>query len=123
MKNLNFLKLFFGIMLMMVSTTFIGCVDDNDDTEAPYLEVSPTTLEFTTSGVAAEGSQSYFEITTNRAWTATVTDNKSWVTLSAIQGDGNTRVNVSIPAGINDEATIEIIISNKVGPLDRKSVV
>ena len=109
-------------MLMMVSTTFIGCVDDNDDTEAPYLEVSPTTLEFTTSGVAAEGSQSYFEITTNRAWTATVTDNKSWVTLSAIQGDGNTRVNVSIPAGINDEATIEIIISNKVGPLKKEYV-
>ena len=122
MKNLNFLKLFFGIMLMMVSTTFVGCVDDNDDTEAPYLEVSPTTLVFTTSGTAADDSQSYFEISTNRAWTAVVNDNKSWVTLSAIQGDGNTRVNVSIPAGINDEATVEITISNKVGPLKKEYV-
>ena len=122
MKNLNFLKLFFGIMLMMVSATFVGCVDDNDDTEAPYLEVSPTTLEFTSNGVAAEGSQSYFEISTNRAWTAQVLGDKSWVTLSAIQGDGNTKVNVSIPAGINDEATIEITISNKVGPLKKELV-
>ena len=122
MKNLNFLKLFFGIMLMMVSTTFVGCVDDNDDTEAPYLEVSPTTLVFTTSGTPADGSQSYFEISTNRAWTAVVNDNKSWVTLSAIQGDGSTRVNVSIPAGINDEAVVEITISNKVGPLKKEYV-
>lgn len=43
MRNLNFLKLFYGLMLVMVSTAFVSCVDDNDDTEAPYLEVSPTT--------------------------------------------------------------------------------
>ena len=46
MRNLNFLKLFYGLMLVMVSTAFVSCVDDNDDTEAPYLEVSPTTLIF-----------------------------------------------------------------------------
>lgn len=50
MRNLNFLKLFYGLMLVMVSTAFVSCVDDNDDTEAPYLEVSPTTLIFGLDG-------------------------------------------------------------------------
>ena len=57
MKNLNFLKLFLSMMLMVLSTTFVGCVDDNDDTEAPYLEITPSTLEFPSSG-----GQAYFEI-------------------------------------------------------------
>lgn len=87
MKNLNFLKLFFGTMLLIATTAFVSCVDDNDDTEAPYLEVSPTNLIFTTDGTPAEGSQSSFEISTNRHWTATVKDDKSWVTLSATEGD------------------------------------
>ena len=57
MRNLNFLKLFYGLMLVMVSTAFVSCVDDNDDTEAPYLEVSPTTLIFGLDGQPANGSQ------------------------------------------------------------------
>lgn len=122
MKNLNFLKLFLGTMFLIVTTTFVGCVDDNDDTEAPFLEVSPTSLIFTTDGVPAEGSQSSFEISTNRHWTATVKDDKSWVTLSAAQGDGPATIQVSIPEGINDEANIDIQISNKVGPLATATV-
>ena len=54
MRNLNFLKLFYGLMLVMVSTAFVSCVDDNDDTEAPYLEVSPTTLIFGLDGQEAK---------------------------------------------------------------------
>lgn len=82
MRNLNFLKLFYGLMLVMVSTAFVSCVDDNDDTEAPYLEVSPTTLIFGLDGQPASGSQASFDISTNRSWKATVKDDKSWVTLS-----------------------------------------
>lgn len=122
MKNLNFLKLFFGAMLLIATTAFVSCVDDNDDTEAPYLEVSPTNLIFTTDGTPAEGSQSSFEISTNRHWTATVKDDKSWVTLSATEGDGSATIQVSIPENINDEASIEIQISNKVGPLMTETV-
>ena len=66
MRNLNFLKLFYGLMLVMVSTAFVSCVDDNDDTEAPYLEVSPTTLIFGLDGQPANGSQASFDISTNR---------------------------------------------------------
>ena len=122
MKNLYFPKLFFGTMLLTVLMAFVSCVDDNDDTEAPFLEVSPTNLTFTTDGVPAEGSQSSFEISTNRHWTATVQDDKSWVTLSATEGDGSATIQVSIPEGINDEANIDIQISNKVGPLMSKTV-
>ena len=122
MKNLNFLKLFFGTILLIATATFVSCVDDNDDTEAPFLEVSPTSLIFTTDGVPAEGSQASFEILTNRHWTATVKDDKSWVTLSATEGDGSATIQVSIPEGINDEANIDIQISNKVGPLMTETV-
>ena len=89
MRNLNFLKLFYGLMLVMVSTAFVSCVDDNDDTEAPYLEVSPTTLIFGLDGQPANGSQASFDISTNRSWKATVKDDKSWVTLSKYEGEGS----------------------------------
>lgn len=60
MRNLNFLKLFYGLMLVMVSTAFVSCVDDNDDTEAPYLEVSPTTLIFGLDGQTSQRKPSFF---------------------------------------------------------------
>lgn len=97
MRNLNFLKLFYGLMLVMVSTAFVSCVDDNDDTEAPYLEVSPTTLIFGLDGQPANGSQASFDISTNRSWKATVKDDKSWVTLSKYEGEGSATIQVSIP--------------------------
>lgn len=122
MKNLNFLKLFYGLMLVMVSTAFVSCVDDNDDTEAPYLEVSPTTLIFGLDGQPANGSQASFDISTNRSWKATVKDDKSWVTLSKYEGEGSATIQVSIPENINDEASVVIEISNKVGVLMSETV-
>ena len=122
MKNLTFLKLFFTTMFVMATALFAGCVDDNDDTEAPRLEVSPKTLVFDTDGTPVEGSQSYFEISANRHWTATVLDDKTWVTLSKMEGDGSDKVQVSIPEGITDEAKVLIQISNKVGVLMKEEV-
>ena len=122
MKNLTFLKLFVTTMFVMATALFAGCVDDNDDTEAPRLEVSPKTLVFDTDGTPVEGSQSYFEISANRHWTATVLDDKTWVTLSKIEGDGSDKVQVSIPEGITDEAKVLIQISNKVGVLMKEEV-
>ena len=122
MRNLNFLKLFYGLMLVMVSTAFVSCVDDNDDTEAPYLEVSPTTLIFGLDGHPANGSQASFDISTNRSWKATVKDDKSWVTLSKYEGEGSATIQVSIPENVNDEASVVIEISNKVGVLMSETV-
>lgn len=122
MKNLTFLKLFVTTMFVMATALFAGCVDDNDDTEVPRLEVSPKTLVFDTDGTPVEGSQSYFEISANRHWTATVLDDKTWVTLSKMEGDGSDKVQVSIPEGITDEAKVLIQISNKVGVLMKEEV-
>lgn len=122
MRNLNFLKLFYGLMLVMVSTAFVSCVDDNDDTEAPYLEVSPTTLIFGLDGQPANGSQASFDISTNRSWKATVKDDKSWVTLSKYEGEGSATIQVSIPENVNDKANVVIEISNKVGVLMSETV-
>lgn len=122
MRNLNFLKLFYGLMLVMFSAAFASCVDDNDDTEAPFLEVSPTTLIFGSNGQPVSDSQASFEISTNRAWKATIKDDKSWVTLSQEKGEGSATVEVSIPEGIDDEASVVIEISNKVGTLMSQTV-
>lgn len=122
MTNLSSLKFWYGLLLMVVMVAFTACVDDNDDTEAPYLKLSPTTLTFTGEGTPAEGSQSYFEISTNRKWTATVESEKSWVTLSAYEGEGAAKIEVSVPAGISDNANIDIKISNSSGTLMSKTV-
>ena len=122
MRNLNFLKLFYGLMLVMVSTAFVSCVDDNDDTEAPYLEVSPPTLIFGLDGQPANGSQASFDISTNRSGKATVKDDKSWVTRSKYEGEGSATIQVSIPENVNDEASVVIEISNKVGVLMSETV-
>lgn len=122
MRNLNFLKLFYGLMLVMISTAYVSCVDDNDDTEAPYLEVSPTTLTFGLDGQPTSGSQASFDISTNRSWKATVKEDKSWVTLSKYEGEGSATIQVSIPENVNDEASVVIEISNKVGALKSETV-
>jgi hypothetical protein len=119
MKNLNFLKLFMATMIMAISTVMTGCVDDND-TEAPFLTVTPTSITFNDEGNAADDSQDFIEISTNRQWTAT--SNQSWLTLSETQGEGNAKVYLSVPAGTNGEATITIQISNKVGALAQEFV-
>lgn len=122
MRDLKFLKLFYGLMLVMVSAAFVSCVDDNDDTEAPFLEVSPTTLIFGLNGQPADGSQASFEIKANRSWKAIVEEDKSWVTLSKTEGEGSATIQVSIPENINDVATVVIQMSNKVGVLMSKTV-
>lgn len=55
MRKRNYLKLLLGMFVMVVSTTFMGCVDDNDDTSAPYLKVTPTSLAFNEDGTPKEG--------------------------------------------------------------------
>ncbi|MGL4519851.1 MAG: DUF5689 domain-containing protein [Phocaeicola sp.] len=119
MKRLNSIFLF---LTMLFTVSFVSCVDDNDDTEAPFLTVSPTVLLFGNDGQPQAGSQNHFEVATNRSWIATVQDNKSWVTLSRTAGEGGAQIEVSIPEGINDEATILIQISNKVGVLKSETV-
>ena len=122
-KNLKLLKFVAAFMFAIVSTTFTSCVNDNFDTEAPFLEVTPTQLTFGNNGLPTENNQNSFIIKTNRPWKAIVQDGKDWVTLSQTEGEGETTVYVSIPQGINDEASVLVQVSNKVGILLSQTVV
>ena len=44
MKKVNSLKFWHELLFMLMMVSFTACVDDNEDTEAPYLEVNPATL-------------------------------------------------------------------------------
>lgn len=77
---------------------------------------------FGLDGQPANGSQASFDISTNRSWKATVKDDKSWVTLSKYEGEGSATIQVSIPENVNDEASVVIEISNKVGVLMSETV-
>ena len=118
--NLNFLKSFYVVTLMLITAVFVGCVDDDPTLGAPFLNVSTSELTFLQDGT--EGNTATFKIETNRQWKATVVDGKDWVSFYPAEGDGNATVEVSVPDGINDEATILIEVLNKMGTLLSKTV-
>lgn len=115
MKKVNSLKFWHELLFMLIMVSFTACVDDNEDTEAPYLEVNPTTLTFENGGVQT------LEISTNRQWKATVED-ADWISLSKIQGEGSDQIQVSVPEGTIGEAKINIIMSNRSGILKSATV-
>lgn len=115
MKKVNSLKFWHELLFMLMMVSFTACVDDNEDTEAPYLEVNPTTLTFENGGVQT------LEISTNRQWKATVED-ADWISLSKIQGEGSDQIQVSVPEGTIGEAKINIIMSNRSGILKSATV-
>lgn len=115
MKKVNSLKFWHELLFMLMMVSFTACVDDNEDTEAPYLEVNPATLTFENGGVQT------LEISTNRQWKATVED-AGWISLSKIQGEGSDQVQVSVPEGTIGEAKINIIMSNRSGILKSATV-
>lgn len=115
MKKVNSLKFWHGLLFMLMMVSFTACVDDNEDTEAPFLEVNPATLTFENGGVQT------LEISTNRQWKATVED-ADWISLSKTQGEGSDQIQVSVPEGTIGEAKINIIMSNRSGILKSATV-
>lgn len=115
MKKVNSLKFWHELLFMLIMVSFTACVDDNEDTEAPYLEVNPATLTFENGGVQT------LEISTNRQWKATVED-ADWISLSKTQGEGSDQIQVSVPEGTIGEAKINIIMSNRSGILKSATV-
>ncbi|MBE6182517.1 MAG: hypothetical protein E7148_07480 [Rikenellaceae bacterium] len=121
MKKTKFWMLSWAILLA-AAVGFTACVDDDEDTEMPYLEVTPTALTFGEDGVALNGNT--ININTNRAWNITLlaadgdtVDPAEWITLSKYEGGGNSTVLVDVQAGTVASATAKITISNQAGPL------
>ncbi|MDR0893510.1 MAG: DUF5689 domain-containing protein [Mediterranea sp.] len=124
MKQLKISKLLYVLMLAVTSTLLVNCVDDNDDKEAPYFEVSPTTLNFDLNGQPASGSQATFDIKTNRPWKITVPEElTTWLSLSQTEGDGPATIKVTVPeTSTARTANITVAFSNKVGVLKSQVV-
>ena len=118
--NLNFLKSFYAITFMLIAIVFTGCVDEDPELGAPFLNVSTSELLFAQDGT--DGNSASFKIETNRQWRATVPSGAEWVNFYPAEGEGNATIEVSVPEGINDEATILIEVLNKMGTLLSKTV-
>ena len=123
MRKRNYLKLLLGMFVMVVSTTFMGCVDDNDDTSAPYLKVTPTSLAFNEDGTPKEGDGS-FAVEANRPWRVTMDEEAAkWVTVEPASGDGNATVEVRVPATTKGQsAELTFAIYNSYGDLQTQKV-
>ena len=114
--------MFFGAMMAVVLTV-TGCVDDNEDKGAPYLEVTPTTLAFDEEGQPADEWNGVFTVQTNRPWRATVEEEQSWVRLSATEGEGDASIAVSMPASNQGRtAKVTFAIYNSYGDLQTQVV-
>lgn len=119
MKKSNLLRLFFGTLLTVTATAFVGCVDSNEDNGAPALAVSPaSTLAFNADGDSSDEFNGVFAVKTNRPWKATVEAGQEWVTLSAYEGNGDANVSVFVPAStVGRTAKVTFEIFNSYGPL------
>lgn len=116
MNKINSLKSWHGLLLMlMMLLSFTSCTDDEQDSEAPYLEVNPSSLTFENGGIQE------LEISTNRDWVAEVED-AEWLSLSKTSGTGSEKIQVSVPEGTNGNTKINITISNQSGVLKSATV-
>lgn len=123
MKKSAFWKMLFGMLTTVVLAAFVGCVDDNDDMGAPYLEVKPQTLAFDMDGAAADEFGGIFVVETNRPWRAEVEEGADWVRLGASKGDGATTVEVAVPqANKGRSAKVTFEVYNSYGPLLTQTV-
>ncbi len=113
MKSKKFFALVFSA-LMFAMTFMVSCADSPEDTQAPYLEVTPLEIEFSTDGVATNGNT--IEIKTNRVWEIQVPETPAnFVTLSSLSGEGDATVQVSVPAGATTSTTLTVRITNPTG--------
>ncbi|WP_418673840.1 DUF5689 domain-containing protein [Alistipes putredinis] len=123
MKKSSIWKLLFSALTVFAVAVFAGCTDDNDDMDAPYLNVTPENLTFDAEGQPADEYNGTFIVETNRPWRAIVEDGQTWVRLSATEGEGDTAVTVTVPASnIGQSAKVTFEVYNSYGALIQKDV-
>lgn len=123
MKQSSIWKLLFSALTVFAVAVFAGCVDDNDDMGAPYLNVTPENLTFDAEGQPADEYNGTFIVETNRPWRAVVEDEQTWVRLSATEGEGDAAVTVTVPASnIGQSAKVTFEVYNSYGALIQKDV-
>ncbi len=118
MKRDLWSKLFVGTLMLFTAFAFTACVDDNNDTGMPYLELEAETLPFT-----LEGGSASFTVETNRPWFLTLDEGCDWLTVAPTMGEGTTDVEISLSeASYGRVATIDFHLANSYGVYITKSL-
>jgi len=97
MKTYNF------YLLLISSIFFISCETSNP--EADLLSVSTTSI-----GIKKSLTSSYFDITCNSSWTASISGN--WATITPTYGNGNGHISIKTTTnntGAKRYATVTVI--------------
>lgn len=118
MKKNMFSKLLLGAAMLFMTASFTACVDDNEDKGMPYLELGAVELPFT-----LEGGEAFFTVSTNRPWSATLGEGSDWIVVDPMEGVGETKVSISVPAATRGRVgTIAFHLANTYDIFETKSV-
>lgn len=118
MKNNMFSKLLLGAAMLLMAASFTACVDDNEDKGMPYLELGAEELPFT-----LEGGEAFFPLSTNRPWSATLGEGSDWIVVDPMEGVGDTKVEISVPAATRGRVgSISFHLANTYGVYETKTV-
>ncbi|MBQ1222021.1 MAG: BACON domain-containing protein, partial [Alistipes sp.] len=93
MKKTLWMKLSLMLVMLLSAVSFTACVDDNEDVGMPYLTLDVEELPLTN-----EGGVATFTLSTNRPWTASLAEGSEWISLSKMEGEGTTELELSVPA-------------------------
>lgn len=97
MKQRFWIKVLFGVVLLLTTMSFVACEEDREEVGTPYLELDIEELPLT-----LEGGNVHFTVLTNRPWQATLSEGSEWIAMTPMQGVGRTEVELSIPASDYD---------------------
>lgn len=107
------------VVMLLSAVSFTACVDDNEDVGMPYLE-----LDIEEFPLTVEGGNATFTLSTNRPWTATIAEGSEWISLSPMQGEGTTEVEISVPATTYGRVgEVEFHLANTYAVYETKTLV
>lgn len=119
MKKTLWMKLSLLVVMLLSAVSFTACVDDNEDVGMPFLELDIEELPLTD-----EGGVATFTVATNRPWTATLAEGSEWISLSKMQGEGTTEVELSVPATTYGRVgEVQFHLSNTYAVYETKTLV
>lgn len=119
----SIVKLLFGAWTVLAAGLFAACVDDNDDSGMPFIEVNPETLVCALDG-NFEGGGNSFEVKSNRAWTLIAETGSEWIEFAPKQGnEGTTKVELLVPSSNEGRVgTLTFQLANAYGVYMTQSV-
>lgn len=99
-------------LCLMMTAGLWSCNDEDVDGEEPVLSVEPTAMTFAASGSELTKS---FELTANREWTIEVVgEDKTWVSVDPLKGEGKATVNVTVLPNANAERSVNLKITSSI---------